>query len=68
MTSTTERPATPIPPKEPSWWDRQGDLIMRRPFNEWTFTHMNWLMPDRAGGPWPPAATGHCRAILSRST
>ena len=18
---------------------------MRRPFNEWTFTHMNWLMP-----------------------
>jgi hypothetical protein len=26
---------------------------MRRPFNEWTFTHMNWLMPtDRvARGP-----------------
>lgn len=31
--------------KPPSFWDRQGDLIMRRPFNEWTFTHMNWLMP-----------------------
>ena len=42
MTSTTERPAAI---REPSWWDRQGDLIMRRPFNEWTFTHMNWLMP-----------------------
>src|SRR5690349_19123283 len=44
MTSTTAQPrirsADP-----PSWWDRQGDLIMRRPFNEWTFTHMNWLMP-----------------------
>ncbi len=44
MTSTTERPARrPVP--APTWWDRQGDLIMRRPFNEWTFTHMNWLMP-----------------------
>ena len=42
MTSTTHRRATS---REPSWWDRQGDLIMRRPFNEWTFTHMNWLMP-----------------------
>ncbi|HEX5199290.1 MAG TPA: serine hydrolase, partial [Actinoplanes sp.] len=45
MTSTTERPATPSAAKPPSWWDRQGDLIMRRPFNEWTFTHMNWLLP-----------------------
>ena len=46
MTSTTERPASLVAqPKSPSWWDRQGDLIMRRPFNEWTFTHMNWLMP-----------------------
>jgi CubicO group peptidase (beta-lactamase class C family) len=27
------------------WWERQGDLIMRRPFNEFTFTHMNWLLP-----------------------
>lgn len=44
MTSTTERPVL-SPAKEPTWWDRQGDLIMRRPFNEWTFTHMNWLMP-----------------------
>src|SRR3954447_8314271 len=45
MTSTTERPATPSAAGQPSWWDRQGDLIMRRPFNEWTFTHMNWLLP-----------------------
>ncbi|GID97048.1 serine hydrolase domain-containing protein [Amorphoplanes digitatis] len=44
MTSTTDRPAIRTT-REPSWWDRQGDLIMRRPFNEWTFTHMNWLMP-----------------------
>src|SRR3954465_16019117 len=44
MTSTTER-ATIRAVHEPTWWDRQGDLIMRRPFNEWTFTHMNWLMP-----------------------
>ncbi|MET8150459.1 serine hydrolase domain-containing protein [Actinoplanes sp. NPDC049668] len=44
MTSTTDR-ATIRATREPSWWDRQGDLIMRRPFNEWTFTHMNWLMP-----------------------
>jgi CubicO group peptidase (beta-lactamase class C family) len=26
--------------------ERQGDLIMSRPFNEWTFTHMNWLLPS----------------------
>jgi CubicO group peptidase (beta-lactamase class C family) len=44
MTSTTERGTIPTV-AEPSWWERQGDLIMRRPFNEWTFTHMNWLMP-----------------------
>ncbi len=44
MTTTTQQ-ATIRPAAEPSWWDRQGDLIMRRPFNEWTFTHMNWLMP-----------------------
>src|SRR3954462_15202462 len=49
MTSTTERPATPSAARQPSWWDRQGDLIMRRPFNEWTFTHMNWLMPTERG-------------------
>ncbi|GAA3343653.1 serine hydrolase [Amorphoplanes nipponensis] len=37
----------------PSWFARQGDLIMRRPFNEWTFTHMNWLLPTErvARGP-----------------
>jgi CubicO group peptidase (beta-lactamase class C family) len=28
------------------WWERQGDLIMRRPFSEWTFTHMNWVLPS----------------------
>ncbi|XVV16923.1 serine hydrolase domain-containing protein [Actinoplanes sp. CA-131856] len=51
MTSTTEPAAAA---REPSWWDRQGDLIMRRPFNEWTFTHMNWLMPTErvARGPF----------------
>jgi CubicO group peptidase (beta-lactamase class C family) len=48
MTSTADRPTlrpAGAPGKAPSWWDRQGDLVMRRPFNEWTFTHMNWLMP-----------------------
>jgi len=49
MTSTSTSRGTTQPAagagREPSWWDRQGDLIMRRPFNEWTFTHMNWLMP-----------------------
>lgn len=49
MTSTTEHPPVEAP-VEPSWWDRQGDLIMRRPFNEWTFTHMNWLMPTERVG------------------
>jgi CubicO group peptidase (beta-lactamase class C family) len=44
MTSTTERPQIRTV-EPPSWWERQGDLIMRRPFNEWTFTHMSWLMP-----------------------
>jgi CubicO group peptidase (beta-lactamase class C family) len=52
MTSTTAQATIPAA-KPPSWWERQGDLIMRRPFNEWTFTHMNWLMPtervSRAG-------------------
>lgn len=45
MTSTTERPTVQAT-APPSWWERQGDLIMRRPFNEWTFTHMSWLMPS----------------------
>jgi CubicO group peptidase (beta-lactamase class C family) len=44
MTSTTE-PPTIRTAETRSWWERQGDLIMRRPFNEWTFTHMSWLMP-----------------------
>jgi CubicO group peptidase (beta-lactamase class C family) len=58
MTSTTEPPAVTAPATpRPSWWDRQGDLIMRRPFNEWTFTHMNWVMPTervRRGGAHHP--------------
>jgi CubicO group peptidase (beta-lactamase class C family) len=49
MTSTTEQPRT-APYRKPSWWERQGDLIMRRPFNEWTFTHMNRLMPTERVG------------------
>jgi len=39
-----------------TWWERQGDLIMRRPFNEWTFTHMNWVLPSERihrGAPRP---------------
>jgi CubicO group peptidase (beta-lactamase class C family) len=44
MTITTERPVTRAA-KATSWWERHGDLIMRRPFNEWTFSHMNLLMP-----------------------
>jgi CubicO group peptidase (beta-lactamase class C family) len=49
---------TPTAPADtPSWWARQGDLIMRRPFNEWTFTHLNWLLPSevvtRTGAPAP---------------
>jgi CubicO group peptidase (beta-lactamase class C family) len=52
MTSTTHRPAirTGSPP---SWWEQRSDLVMRRPFNEWTFTHMNWLIPTErvARGP-----------------
>jgi len=44
MTAITNQPVLPavVPP---SWWERQTDRIMRRPFNEWTFTHMNWLLP-----------------------
>jgi CubicO group peptidase (beta-lactamase class C family) len=45
VTTTTTEPVRSHPAHEPSFWDRQGDLIMRRPFNEWTFSHMNWLMP-----------------------
>jgi CubicO group peptidase (beta-lactamase class C family) len=43
MTITTEKQRTEV--RQGSWWERQGDLIMRRPFNEWTFTHMNRLLP-----------------------
>jgi CubicO group peptidase (beta-lactamase class C family) len=57
MTSTTERPAA-VAGRPPTWWERQGDLIMRRPFNEWTFTHMNWLMPTE-----PVHRGGHHRPL-----
>jgi CubicO group peptidase (beta-lactamase class C family) len=68
MTSTTERPATSVAAKAPSWWDRQGDLIMRRPFNEWTFTHMNWLMPTERvarGGTHRPLPYDPCPLDLT---
>jgi CubicO group peptidase (beta-lactamase class C family) len=50
------------------WWERQGDLIMSRPFNEWTFTHMNRVLPSERitkGEPHPfpvePAELGGLR-------
>jgi len=51
MSTLTGRPEVAARP--PSWWQRQGDLIMRRPFSEWTFTHMSWLLPTEtvARGP-----------------
>ncbi|HEX9999219.1 MAG TPA: serine hydrolase [Actinoplanes sp.] len=52
MTITVGQPTIEAT-RAPSWWERQGDLIMRRPFNEWTFTHMNRVMPAepvRRGG------------------
>jgi CubicO group peptidase (beta-lactamase class C family) len=56
----TEAPRQPA--ATPSWWQRQGDLIMRRPFNEWTFTHMNWLLPseivERGGNARPLVGNG----------
>ena len=67
MTSTTERATVRTAP-EPSWWDRQGDLIMRRPFNEWTFTHMNWLMPTERvarSGPHLPLPLSPCPLDLT---
>jgi CubicO group peptidase (beta-lactamase class C family) len=51
-----------------NWWERQGDLIMSRPFNEWTFTHMNRVLPSERitkGEPHPfpvePAELGGLR-------
>ncbi|MFG1603660.1 serine hydrolase domain-containing protein [Actinoplanes sp. NPDC049265] len=44
MTVTTVQPYTDVH-RPPSWWERQSDRVMRRPFNEFTFTHMNWLLP-----------------------
>jgi CubicO group peptidase (beta-lactamase class C family) len=44
MTTTIGQP-TAGAVRAPSWWERQGELIMRRPFSEWTFTHMNRVMP-----------------------
>ena len=40
-------------------WRNQDKLIMRRPFNQWAFTHMNRLLPyeevprARSPQPWP---------------
>src|ERR1700754_58894 len=45
MTITTGIDGSRRSGRKPGCWARQGDLIMRRPFNEWTFTHMNRLMP-----------------------
>jgi CubicO group peptidase (beta-lactamase class C family) len=54
----------PAPVTRPaSWWDRQGDLIMRRPFSEWTFTHMNWLLPTETV-PRPAYARELPRSVL----
>jgi CubicO group peptidase (beta-lactamase class C family) len=67
MTSTTEQ-TTIRAAAEPSWWDRQGDLIMRRPFNEWTFTHMSWLMPTERvsrGGAHLPLPLSPCPLDLT---
>jgi CubicO group peptidase (beta-lactamase class C family) len=52
MTSTTNPPAIRTS-EQTSWWDRRSDMVMRRPLNEWTFTHMRWLMPTErvARGP-----------------
>ncbi|MFI5495772.1 serine hydrolase domain-containing protein [Actinoplanes sp. NPDC051859] len=52
MTSTTQQP-TSHAAHPSSWWEHPSDLVMRRPFNEFTFTHMNWLMPTErvARGP-----------------
>jgi CubicO group peptidase (beta-lactamase class C family) len=44
MTAITNHPVLPAV-EPPSWWERQTDVIMRRPLNEWTFTHINWLVP-----------------------
>ena len=26
-------------------WRHQADLILRRPLNEWTFSHTKWILP-----------------------
>ena len=44
MTITTAQPYAAAQ-RPPSWWERQTDRVMQRPLNEWTFTHMNWLLP-----------------------
>jgi CubicO group peptidase (beta-lactamase class C family) len=67
MSTSTGRHRDSVAPAQeaetPSWWERQGDLIMRRPFNEWTFTHLNWLLPSeivtRGGAPAPLPGESH---------
>jgi CubicO group peptidase (beta-lactamase class C family) len=69
VTTTTTEQARSHPVREPSFWDRQGDLIMRRPFNEWTFSHMNWLMPTehvrRGATPHRPLPLSPCPLDLT---
>lgn len=60
MTAITNPPVLPAV-KPPSWWERQTDVIMRRPLNEWTFTHINWLLPTAA-----VARGARTRPLLSR--
>ncbi|MFT4231912.1 MAG: serine hydrolase [Leucobacter sp.] len=42
-------------------WRNQGEIATRRPVNEWTFTHMNRVMPTEA---IPRPAT--CRGLAER--
>lgn len=44
MTLTSAQPYVAAH-RPPSWWERQTGRVMQRPLNEWTFTHMNWLLP-----------------------
>jgi len=62
MSTLASRPGVA---RRPSWWQRQGDLIMRRPFSEWTFTHMNWLLPTEpvARGPISRPLPEHPRPL-----
>jgi CubicO group peptidase (beta-lactamase class C family) len=60
MTAITDPPVRPAV-NPPSWWDRQTDRIMQRPLNEWTFTHINWLVPTSS------VPSGDARPLPGRS-